>query len=192
MPNPIWSAEYAFNQAPEANGFTRRESGSPVITEQTSGTPANRRVEINSDNGDAVWATTTVPALDPLVGTTTEFQTRVSGSGDAGVETTFLTFAVLCMVWENMISVSQPRGDNGDPGGETEIATASNAVDTLVRFNFSPDRTVTVYRNGIEIHSFTANVITKPFQRVLWWGEGGGTQVFNIFRYYNGGSVPPG
>lgn len=34
----------------------------------------------------------------------------------------------------------------------------------------------------------TANLV----ERVLWWGEGGGTQVSNILRYYTGGAVAPG
>lgn len=188
MPDPSWTMQYNWAQAPEGNGFTRRLVRSPVITEVISGNPAARRVEINSDNGNAIFLTSQVPALDAAVGVTAEAQVRVSGAGDAGFELTFLNAAILVNVYENLVNIYDSA-----QGQETEVAVGlSNAVDTLIRMTFAPDRTCRFYRNGVEIHSLIAGVTAKPFQRVLWWGEDGGTQVFNIFRYYSGGPVPPG
>ncbi len=192
MPDPNWTSEYQFNQPPESNGFTRTIYNTPVVTEVTGGNPSDRRVEINSDTGDCVFITSDVPSLDANTGVTLEASVSCTGSGDAGFELTFLDYAVLIMVWEDRVSISMPRGDNGEPSVEQDIPTAANSSPVLMRFTFDNQRLVRIYRDLSEIHSFTAHPVTKPFQRVLWWGEGGGVQLFNVLRFWTGGAMPPG
>ena len=192
MPDPAWTQQYAFNQTPEANGFTRTLYNSPVVTEVTSGNPANRRVEIDSTNGDAVFTTSAVPSLDSSVGATAELQVAVTGAadGDAGVELTFLDRAVLIMVFPDKISIEVAQ----DAGAfSQEFATASNGTDTLVRVTFDNTKALRVYRAGVLLAGpISTTTAVKPFQRVLWWAESGAIATFKIFRYWLGGAMAPG
>lgn len=194
MPDPAWTQNYATNQSPESNGFTRNINRSPVITEITTGNPANRRVEIDSDNGDVVFLTSSVPSLDPLVGVTIEADIQTAGPGDAGFELTFLNAAVLVNVYSGSVDISIPRGDDGTGASETTFITADNGdTEHIWRYTFDASRNVRLYRDEILVGGpILASTVTKPFQRVLWWGEGGGTQIYWGFRYFIGGAVVPG
>lgn len=192
MPDPVWTQQYAFNQSPEGNGFTRQLYNSPVVNEVTGGNPANRRVEIDSTNGDAVFLTSAVPSLDSTVGATIEMTVAVSGNenGNAGFELTFLDRAVLVMIFPNKIglTVAQDVGQF-----DQEIATASNAADTEIRVTFDATKALRVYRNDVLIAGpISTQTAVKPFQRVLWWCEAGALATFRVMRYYLGGAVIPG
>jgi hypothetical protein len=186
MPDPIWTAQYNFSQTPEANGFTRQLYNAPVVTLVTTGATANRRVEINSNNGDAIFLTSSVPSLNKTLGTTMQVQVAVSGVGDAGFEMTFLDLYFLVMIYADRIMITI---DNGQP--ETEISVAANTATTTVRATISADNTLRVYRNTVLIHTVVLPTSQKPFQRVLWWGEGGGTQTFRQMAYFIAGAVQP-
>lgn len=193
MPDPVWTQQYNLQQTPEQNGFTRTLSGSPTVTTQTSGPAANRRVEVNSNNGDCVFLTSQVPALDATVGATAESVCSCSGAGNAGFELTFLSRAFLVMVFENRIDVTICRDGAPQPSDEQSIPTASNGSNITLRFTTDGSSNLRVYRNGVLILGPTPlPACVKPFQRVLWWGEAGGTQIFRAFRYYIGGAVEPG
>jgi hypothetical protein len=194
MPDPNWTAEYNTGNTPEQNGFSRTLYNSPVVTATTSGPPAGRNVEINSDNGDAVFITSQVPSLDPTLGASAEMDVEVVGAGDAGFEMTFLNSAVLVNIFQNSVNVSIPTGDDGTGASETDVATADNGdAPHTWRYLFDSSRNVSLYRDEVlVVGPIAASTITKPFQRVLWWGEGGGTQTYWGFRYYTGGAVIPG
>lgn len=193
MPDPNWTNEYNTGNTPEANGFTRELNGSPVVTETTSGNPSNRKVEIVSDDGDAIFLTSTVPSLDKTTGATCEVDVQCSGPGDFGFELTFLDAAVLCMIWSDKITVDFPSGSS-IPGGELIASGLDNASSEItVRLLIKPDGNFEVYRDGVLILGPAPySDPTKAFQRVLWWGEGGGTQTVYGLRYYLGGAVAPG
>ena len=191
MPDPVWTSSYNYAQSPEQNGFTRTLYNDPVVTEITSGNPANRRVEINSNNGDVVFLTSSVPSLDSSVGATAEAVVNVSGAGDAGFELTFLNMGTLIQVLQNSILLSFCN----DFGGYQEFlfSTSPNNVDITIRFTVDGSRQARLYRNTVLIDGpRTIPVCIKPFQRVLWWGESGGTQIFKGMKYYIGGAVVPG
>jgi len=193
MPDPVWTASYNFAQTPEGNGFTRTLYNSPVVTLTTSGSPANRKVVVDSTNGDVVFLTSAVPSLDSGVGATAEFQVAVTGAaeGDAGVELTFLDRAVLVQVYPNKIVTSICNDLIGNQ--EQTFATASNGTDTLVRITFDATKNLRVYRAGTLVAGpLSTDNCVKPFQRVLWWAESGAVATFKIFRYYIGGAVVPG
>ncbi len=191
MPDPSWTAEYNTAQSPESNGFTRQLVNSPIVTEVTSGNPSDRRVEIGSDDGDAIFLTSSIPSLDPTVGVTAEALVSCSGAGDAGFELTFLDAAVLLMVYENSVEVSWPS-DGTIPSSGVQVPTDTN-TEALIRYLFKSDSTVEVYRDSeLIIGPVSVSRPSKPFQRVLWWGEGGGTQTFKAFRYWIGGAMAPG
>lgn len=193
MPDPAWTMQYQWNQPPEGNGFTRRLIGSPVVVETIGGNPASRNVEITSNNGDCVFLTSQVPALDSTVGVTAEMQVAVNGSGDAGFELTLLDTIIMANVFENEVNLYCPTGDGGASGFNLTETTDSNAADTLFRLLIDGSKRASLYRNGVAVWvNVQCPVLTRSFQRVLWWGEGGGTQKFNILRYYAGGAVIPG
>lgn len=199
MPDPTWTDDYNFGNTPESNGFTRTLTGSPVVTEVTSGNPANRRVEINSDNGDAVFLTASVPSLDDLVGATGEFEAQCTGGGDVGFEITMLGTVILVNVFETFVELYCPAGDDpvAQPTISLEYSGQDNTVTTKWRVTIGPepDQECHLYRDEVEltpVGGINLNDVTKSFQRVLWWGEGGGTQVLRGMRYYQGGPVVPG
>lgn len=185
-----WTQTYNWAQSPEGNSFTRTYYGSPVVNEVTGGPPSGRKVEIDSTNGSAVFLTSQVPTLDPTVGTTTEMRVAVTGAGDAGCEMTFLSRVVSLQVFANSVNLYAPQ--NVGDGVNITVPTASNGAATLFRFTFDPNSQARVYREGVlVIGPVTIGAVTQPFQRVLWYGEGGGTQTFNVLRYYSGGAVAP-
>lgn len=190
MPDPVWTFQYNFGQTPENNGFTRDNYGATVNT-VTGGQTANRRVEITgtSPSVGCAFLTSTIPSLDPNIGVTVEGIMQVTG-GQAGLEMTFLNYAVTL----DLLPASLQLRAVGDAGTElVEVATPSNSGQTTIRITFSPDRSVRVYRNGTLLGTIpTAPTLTMPFQRVLWWGEGQGTQTFRALRTYLGGAVAPG
>lgn len=196
MPDPVWTLQYLYNQSPEQNGFTRQlcyQTPAPV-TEVSSGPPANRRVEIDATDPTSgiVFMTSQIPALDSGVGVTAEMMLNVSGAadGDAGVELTFLDYAILLNICPNKIDLSAPAEGGG--GLRQIIATSPNNVDTLWRLLFYPNHNVSVYRAGVLVAGpFLAPVQPKRFQRVLWWGEAGALSVWKAMRYYIGGAVEP-
>ncbi len=192
MPDPAWTQQYNFQQTPEQNGFTRTLSGSPVVTTQTSGPAGGRRVEVTSTNGDCVFLTSQVPSLDSNVGVTMEMVLSCSGAGDAGFELTFLNIAFLIMVFANRIDLTLVQDEV--PGQvDLSIPTATNGVDVEIRATVDGSKVLRLYRNDVLISGpHQLNPCVKPFQRVLWWGEGGGTQIFRALRYYLGGAVVPG
>lgn len=193
MPDPNWTAEYNYGNTPEANGFSRTLYNTPIVTEIISGNPSNRRVEIDSDNGDAVFLTSNIPAFDPTVGATGEVEVSCNGSGDVGFEITMLDMAVGINIWETFIELYHPVGDDGTPGWTEQALGLDNSVLTLVRVVIDGSRNVSLYRNGsLILGPVVAPIISKPFQRFLWWGEGGGTQEFRNKKFYIGGGVIPG
>lgn len=183
--DPVWTATYNFGNTPENNGFTRQVNGG-VVTTVTGGTPANRRVEINSTNGEAIFLTSNVPSLNMNVGATVQMTVAVSGTGNAGVELTFLDRAFGIQVYANRITVAILDGN-----GAQEVSALANTGDTIIRATVSPDLTLRVYRNNLLISTKTLGPTTQPFQRVLWWGEEGGVQIFRQLAYYIGGAVAP-
>jgi len=191
MPDPVWTAAYNYGQTPEQNGFTRQLYGTPSILQQTSGSPANRRVEINSDNGDAIFLSSGVPALSSVLGATAEAVVRVSGAGQAGFELTFLDRAVLVQIFQSRIELTLCQ--NAPPHQvDVPIPTAANTSNITVRLTYDGTN-IKVWRNGVLIDGPRPLLqCTKPFQRVLWWGEAGGVQVFQSMRYYIAGAVEPG
>ena len=192
MPDPNWTLNASFSQTPESNGFTRETYGAPVINQVTTGPQANRRVEVNTDAGGVVWKTSQVPSLDPAIGCTLEYVCSCSGAGNAGIELTFLSRAVMVQVYQNKI-VSILASDGIPQQVITEAATASNASDTTVRVTFDSSNNIRVYRNGtLIIGPVAVPVCVKPFQRILWWAEEGGTQIFKQVKAWLGGAMAPG
>lgn len=193
MPDPSWTAQYLFNQTPEGNGFTRTLYGTPVVTEVTSGPPADRRLEIQSDNGNAVFLTSDVPSLDSSIGATGEIEVAVSGSGDGGFELTLLDTVIAVNIFQTFVEVYSPN-----PGGTPTYETYSgqdNSPNTKWRVTIDPLKKARLYRNDLEITpigGLQAHTAPKPFQRVLFWGEGGGLAVYKGMRYYQGGAVEAG
>lgn len=192
MPDPTWTLQYNYANTPESNFFTRTLYNIPTINEVRSG--SNRRVEIDSTNGDAVFTSSIVPSLDSDVGATAEFMVNVSGNvnGDAGIELTFLDRAILVQVYPNHVYV----GLTGDLETlEYTIPTASNNSDLLYRITYSGsgDNIINVYRGGTLIGGpYNPPVADKTFQRVLWWCEGGAISTWKGMKYYLGGPVVPG
>lgn len=200
MPDPAWSAEYNMGQTPEQNGFTLDASSNATITLVTSGNPSLRRIEIDTSGGtQGIYRTTQIPALDEDVGVTVEADVEMSAaaSGSAGFELTFLTYAILADVFESVEHPDQTVGPGvniNEPGGFDVIAkTDSFTTARKLRMLFHPNKTVELYFDGTQLIGPTAAMtVVKPFQRVMFWGEGGGTQIFRGFRYYTGGAVAPG
>ena len=186
MADPVWTNQYALNQTPEQNGFTRVLYSSPVVNAVTTGTPANRRVEITSSTGDAVFVLSNVPSLDISNGATIETTLSCSGSGDAGFELTFQTTHFGIQVYQNSVTVVVA---DGLP--EHTIDTSSNSSDTIIRATVSSDNTLRVYRAGVLVDTRSMPLDNHPLPRVLWWGEAGGTQIFRALKYYVGGAVAP-
>lgn len=189
MADPVWTSQYNTAQTPEGNGFSRTLYNNPTVNIVSSGTPANRRVEIVSNSGACVFETASVPSIDSSIGVTAESLLSCNGTGDAGFELTFLDRFCGINVFANKIILSLPDGS----GGVTEqtFATAANTGDTLIRFTYSPDGTGRIYRAGALVTAVALPELAKPNQRVLFWGEGGGTQTFKTMKYYLGGPVAP-
>jgi hypothetical protein len=193
MPDPTWTEEYNLQSSPEVNGFTRQLDGSPVVNEVTSGNPSQRRVEIDSTNGDAIFVTSNVPAFDKTVGATLEADVQCTGTGDIGFEITFLDGVCLAMIWQDRITIEFPTGQT-IPGAEYEAAGQDNSTNPVkVRLLAKPDGNFECYRDGVLILGpLPYSDAVRSFQRFLWWGEGGGTQKMRGIRYYLGGAVAPG
>lgn len=187
MADPVWSGQYNYAQTPEQNGFTRVLYNAPVITLVTGGTPASRRVEVTSNAGDAVFQTTSVPALSVANGATVQIQVQVSGAGDAGYELTFQQLVFQVQVYANRVTVTVPDGT-----GEHQVDSNDNSAATVtVRSTVDATGVLRTYRNTVLIDTRQLPANTQPFQRVLWWGEGGGLQTFRQMAYYTGGPVAP-
>src|SRR6266705_5828429 len=177
MADPVWTFTYSMNQTPEGNGFTRViHAPDPVVTLVTGGAPANRRIEVDtSAGGDISFLISTVPALDDVVGMTAEALCNVSGPGDVGFESTFLTLDVQLIILEpsaTLLLVGQP--------GIT-VATASNNADILWRITYGGalDQNIRVYRAGILTIGPQAPVFqTNPFQQFQFFVEGGSVGIF--------------
>ena len=184
MPDPAWTNQYSMNQSPEGNGFSRTLYGTPVITEVTGGSPANRRVEINSNNGSVVFITSQVPSLNDDTGATVEMIVDVSGAGNAGFELTFLNRYIGVQIYTNRITIQAGNGLQ-------EAATPSNASNVTIRLIYAAGQ-CSIYRNGSLVGTYAVAVNANSFQRVLWWGEEGGTQIFRALRYWVGGAMAPG
>lgn len=187
MPDPVWSAQYSTNQSPEQNGFTRRLYNSPTVNEVTGGNPANRRLELVTTNGDAVFELTSVPALNLSNGATAEVIASSSGPGHAGFELTFNQTNFGVHIYPNSIAVVVSDGL-----GEHVVATAANTSDVTVRATVSSDSTLRVYRAGVLIETRVMPPDPHNLPSALFWGEGGGTQIFKAMRFYIGGPVAPG
>ena len=192
MPDPNWSTQFNFSQTPETNGFTRQVYGTPVIQEVTSGSQANRRVEINTDAGSVVWGTTQVPSLDPTIGCTLEYVCNCTGTGNAGIELTFLSRVVAVQVYAAEVRFYTVQ-DGVEPPPPTIVLTTANSANTTIRVTFDSSNNVRVYRNGtLIIGPQAVPVAVKPFQRVLWWAEEGGVQTFRTIKVWLGGAMAPG
>jgi hypothetical protein len=182
--------QYMFNQTPENNGFTRefyRDPPLTVVNQITGGNPAERRVEIDSrGGGGCVFFTSSVPSLDASVGVTAEVDVSVEGVGDAGFELTFLDYAILLNIYEESIDVNCPGYGN-------VVSTDPNTAITKFRLLFKPSHEIEIYRQGVLILGpDLLPSIVKPFQRVLWWGEGNSLATFKGLKYWSGGAMPPG
>lgn len=193
MPDPNWNKSYNWSLPPENNGFTRVLYREPVVDIITGGNPSTRNVTIVSNSGDCVFITDQVPSFDSNIGVTAEANIYCEGNGDAGFEVTFLDTVISLLVYENHIEFYCPRGDNNEPTIYFSVNTDSNINGALYRLIVNGSKQCAIYRNGVEIIPLTLlNNISKPFQRLLWWGEGGGTQKFDVLQYYAGGAVIPG
>lgn len=190
MPDPAWSYEYNVAKTIEENGFTRTLYRTPIITETTSGNPTERGVHVDSSDGDAVFLTSTIPALDVSAGATLEVVVSVSGPGDAGVELTFLGLAIVCNIYLNQVELSLAGGVQ-----EFQFATAINNPDVTWRLTFegtSNGNNIRIYRDGVLVGGPVPSLaLIKPFQRVLWWVEGGAVAKFKSVKFYVGGAVEP-
>ena len=188
MADPIWTYQYNFTNLPEAQGFTRRTHvGTPGITFVTTGNPAQRRIEIDSTNGDAVFLTSTVPSLDSTLGATAELTLNVSGNpdGDAGFELTFLDHAFGINIFPSHILIDVPGLDVID------VLTASNAVDIIWRITYVAN-TLALYRAGVLVAGpIIVPAHNRPFQRFLFWCEGGAICVIRGVKFFVGGAVAP-
>ncbi len=195
MPDPVWTSTYNYSQTPEANGFTRTLYDNPVVNTVTGGAAAQRRVEVNSNNGSAVFLTSNVPSLAEANGCTAEMVVANSGPGDAGFEVTFLNHVFGVRVYTDKVMIDSVTNDPS----VTEVAVAASVGDRTLRVTLTPDtpdpttnRTLRVYLNGALIHTSVLNRRDSAFQRFLWWGEEGGTQIFRQMKLYIGGPVAPG
>lgn len=189
--DPNWSTQYSFSQTPEQNGFTRILYGSPVVTLVTGGQAANRRIELNTANGDVVFLLSTTPALNnKTLGATVEVVVAVTGSGNAGYELTFQTNHFGVQVYTDRITVVVNDGN-----GPVECAVGLlNILDTTVRATVTPegaDGVLRVYRNGLLVYTKALVPSDQPLPRVLFWGEEGGTQIIRAMKFYIGGPVAP-
>jgi hypothetical protein len=192
MPDPVWTAQYNFANTPENNGFTRIVTGNPIITLTTGGPTANRKVTIDSTNGEVFFVTSNIPSFNSEVGVTCECSVSSNGVGDAGFEVTFLDLAFGLNVYSNSVLLTL-CADPPNSFQEVVINTPPNTSQTLFRVIIDSSKKISIYRVGVLItgpHQMLPCI--KPFQRFLWWSEGGGTQVFNGMKYYLGGAVAPG
>jgi len=131
--DPNWTYVYDLAKTPTANNFTQTFSVNPaLVTIVNTGNPANRRVEINSSSGDAIFITSIIPSLDSVTGATAEFNLAISGPGDGGFELTFLNRAFGINVFQDKVLLDV-CGDAQASGVFIEVATPSNTVDTLWR-----------------------------------------------------------
>jgi len=186
MPDPNWTSQYNFSTTPENNGFTRVLHGSPDINLVMTGQTANRRIEIDSTSGSAVFLLSNVPSLNITQGATVESLVSVNGAGDAGYELTFQGTFFGVQVYQNKITIVVNDGN-----GPQEFVTDSNATDTIVRATVSPSSILNVYRNGVLIATKAMPASSSQLPRVLFWGEDGGIQTFKSLKFYIGGPVAP-
>jgi len=184
MADPVWTNQYNLAQTPEQNGFTRNLYGNPTINAITSGTPANRRVELTTDQGGVAFVTSSVPSLNDAVGATAEVLIQTNGSGNAGFELTFLNHIVAVRVYQTKIFIDILDGQTH------QYNTADNSGQTRIRFTYA-NGSMSLYRNAVLIDTLPVPVNVMPFQRVLWWGEEGGLQTWRELKYYIGGAVAP-
>jgi len=200
VPDPNWTAEYAWNRSPEGNSFAliddlgRDSSTHPAVTAVTSGNPSLRRLEVDSDVERAVFKTSGSPGFDPTVGATMEaVLSCAAGSGNAGIEVTFLNTAVSLAVTPDRTWLDIPGGT--EPSISEEFLGQDNTSAVRFRITMDGSRTVRVYRDGVELGSgWTAPTLADlKAERALIWGEGGGLQTFqDTLAYFVGGAVAPG
>jgi hypothetical protein len=193
MADPVWTNQYNTALGPEQNGtFTQNLASYSVassINSITSGSPANRRLEITGGNvnAGAVWLTSQVPTLDPTIGTTIESLVQVSGDDQCnfGYELTFLDRAIGLQVHQNRITVQVLDGQ-----GLHIFNTADNSGQTRVRLTYAVG-IASIYRNAVLLG--TIPVPSSPFQsqRVLYWQEGLGSVTIRELKYFVGGAVAP-
>jgi len=197
MPDPAWTFEYNMSQSPAQNNFTERLIRSPVVTYQTSGNPANRRIEVDSTNGDAIWLSSTVPSLDLSLGTTMEWLASVNGPvfGDIGVELRFGDRAASVVAYPDAIDWII-NGQGPQPPDVSPIPTPNNGGDVLWRLllNPSPNPTMEVYRAGVQVIAPLSVPLssTHPFEQILFFCEGGATGIFRELKIFLAGAVVPG
>lgn len=191
MPDPVWSFQYSLTQTPEQQGFSRvfNSGVEPAITLVTGGSPANRRIQVNTDNGgDVSFITSNIPSFNSAVGFTSEALVNVSGAGDAGFEARFVELFCAINIFQDRVYLE--RGDDS-----VEVATPSNAADILWRLTFDGTN-VRVYRAGSLVIGPVApkffELLDRSFQKFQFWAEGGGTVIFKQMKYYIAGAVVPG
>lgn len=188
MPDPNWTVAYNFGNTPEANGFTRFiHPPEPLVTLVTSGSPANRRIEVDtSAGGDISFLTSNVPNLNEAIGMTAEATVHVSGPGDVGFEATFLNFPVAINIFVDRVFLERL----GEPA--IEVLTPSNAADIIWRVTYDGTN-IRVYRAGALVIGPVAPVLySKPSQQFQFWVESGAVAIYRALKYYLGGAVVPG
>jgi hypothetical protein len=186
MPDPTWTAEYNTGNSPEENGFTRVLSGSPGVNEVTSGNPANRRVEIDSLDGEAVFITN-VPSFNASQGATLEadFNFISANGGNIGAEITFADNAFGATIFENNVEFTL----NGI-GVETVPVVALGRHTWRMTFLGSM---AILYRDEVLVDTVQATQPLSPrIQRALWWVGEGAIGAMHGLRYYTEGAVAPG
>jgi hypothetical protein len=194
MADPIWSDQYDYSKSPEDNNYSRviyskldpsPTGADPVITEKST------EVEIDSNNGSVVFVTENPVGMEKSKGITVDFTVTVTGVGHAGVELTFMDCAILVQIYESRLEIYCPQGRSKVPWTNQNIATMANSNITY-RITYDETNGVSVYRGKTKYFGPALTPkIPKPYNRILWWGEGGGKQVFHSFKYYFDGTVVP-
>jgi hypothetical protein len=199
MADPTWDDQYDYSKSPEDNGFTRTiykkdkspTGKDPVVTETKTGPSANRKVEVDSTDGNVIFIAENPSGMDEDTGVTVDAMVSVTGVGHAGVELTFRNTAILIDIWESNVQIYCPKGRSTVPWTHQDIATASNAK-AIFRITYKKSEGVALYRNGLHLFGPTKTPqIPKPYNRILWWGEDGGTQTFHDLKYYFKGVSAP-
>lgn len=194
MPQVPWTFQYNYQHDPEWNRFTRIPYGNPVVNAVTTG---QRRVEVSCPEykDNIVFLSSDVPALDVALGITAEMMVNVSGpfaDGNAGIEATFLPFAIAMQVRPNEVEFYS--GGDGTNSVRIIVPTAPNNSDILWRITIDSNRIINIYRAGILVIGpvvIPSGGQPFPFQRFLWWVENGATATFKQMNYYQGGAVAP-
>lgn len=193
MPTPSWSFTYNMAQTPEANGFTRLiHSPDPIITLVTSGTPANRRIEVNTDGGgDLICLINNVPSFSVANGMTAEALINVAGAGDVGFEARFIGLAISVSIFSGKVRLEIPFSQTTPT--YVEAATAANNADILWRTTFDGSN-ARIYRAGVLVLgpvSMIVKVGEMPQANFMFWFEGGGTGIIKSMNFFIGGPVVP-